>query len=103
MANTTGLSPHRVHAALETAYGGNGTGQLPYGPSSEVGASDPPASRNTASPPRLWGEGGSSFNESTTTAWTPCDGCKGEVQKLIRQKTAFEAVIRKIGRSFMFI
>jgi hypothetical protein len=122
-ANTTGLSPDRVHAALETAYGETGTcpsaysvgaaGPLPYGPSPDGGhASDPPpgdgnpAGRKAASPLHYWRELGSSSDQSnvpTATEWTPCDGCKKEFDKLICQKREVDEVASKIGKSSMFI
>ena len=91
--NTSGPSPGRGHAA--------GPSASPV--STPDGGKAAHSSQNKKDASSSSDEGNIPRGQQAENAWTPCDGCKGEVERIIRDQRRIDEVISRIGKSFLLI
>ncbi|XP_061882082.1 uncharacterized protein LOC133633545 isoform X2 [Entelurus aequoreus] len=104
--NIKGPSPYEDHASCPSLHDFNSAGPSPnvyntFGPS--PGVHNPPDNKNPAflAPDRRDAGNPSvedtiSYQPQAENSWTPCDGCRKEFEKILREKQRIEEVLLKI-------
>ncbi|XP_041928093.1 uncharacterized protein LOC121693020 isoform X2 [Alosa sapidissima] len=107
--NTSGPPPYGSDTPSPSPYGFNTSGPPPYGSNTP---SPSPSDLNTSGPSPDRGHAahlapnrrdacnssdeGNIPGQQEENAWTPCDGCKGEVEKILHEKRRINEVISRI-------
>ncbi|XP_032362770.1 skin secretory protein xP2-like [Etheostoma spectabile] len=104
--NAANPSPYSLNTSGPSTGGGHAANPSPYslntsGPSTGGGnaANPSPYSLNTSGP----STGGGHAASPQKNAWTPCEDCKGEFERILQEKRRIDEVISRIGKSFLLI